>query len=577
MAGSDSDPLNTLPTSSASFLSSLQTFLREEDAERLQEQSSAFVVSGGLHSTRSGLTSPVFTTVAYVGGFRIAPSETTITYTASQTTWVIAHVDESENIGAFTRVTSTHYLTATASTIPTLPANSVFLMRVTTSGDSITAVVDLRKPRSYAKGGFYDSMDPLYGAVGNGTTDDTSALQACINGMVDGARLLITSRHLLASPLVVRNGIIIDGGTDNPTSGYNNVELYTSTDTTLLRLTGGGSLRNLLLRGAGDYTAGTLTGTGIELANTAPSLHNVFFSNLRRGIYVPTLAAQGACVSCRWSNVLHGISAAASAIFNNFHVFGSNFTDFDYALYNPGTLTGESRLITFSGCHFEAGRRAAYGQFGMLSFNDSWFERLSSTGIPRSDGDSAPFQPLINSNEWFGENNIFTSTANGNLSVAGSNILIGGYFSGSGSYNKFNYGLSLGAISETQRNVTKTGSGTITNESLTTPTLTRPLLDLLSVTVNAPNNPQPVARAAVLNVSSSTAGATISSINDRADGAIVTITNSSANDITLVNEDVAFNAADRLSFSGSGTLIANYSAATFVYHVGRWRMISRTP
>jgi len=40
-------PFNTVPAQNASFLADLQTFLKEEDGERFNEQFQTFVVSGG--------------------------------------------------------------------------------------------------------------------------------------------------------------------------------------------------------------------------------------------------------------------------------------------------------------------------------------------------------------------------------------------------------------------------------------------------------------------------------------------------------------------------------------------------
>ena len=49
-----SEAHNTVPSSNVSFLTDLQTFLREEDAERFSEMFQGYVVSGGVISTGAG-------------------------------------------------------------------------------------------------------------------------------------------------------------------------------------------------------------------------------------------------------------------------------------------------------------------------------------------------------------------------------------------------------------------------------------------------------------------------------------------------------------------------------------------
>jgi len=138
------DPVNTIPSANASFMSDLQNFLREEDGDRFSEIFGSFVVSGGTHVTGAGLTHSPTTTIAYPGGMRV--SETgSIVYPDDDTGWVIVHRADTGNVGTFTRVSGTHYLIDFASSSePALPADSAFLMSVTTSGGAVTVVTDLR-------------------------------------------------------------------------------------------------------------------------------------------------------------------------------------------------------------------------------------------------------------------------------------------------------------------------------------------------------------------------------------------------------------------------------------------------
>lgn len=139
------NPVNTVPSNNTTFLTDLQAFLRNEDADRFAEQGfQGFVVSGGLNGTGAGLTKTPTSLVAYAGGYRITESGS-ITYPASETIYVAANKDTTGNSGTYTRVTGTHYLTDSASgSEPTLPAGAVRLMTVTTDGSGVTAVVDRR-------------------------------------------------------------------------------------------------------------------------------------------------------------------------------------------------------------------------------------------------------------------------------------------------------------------------------------------------------------------------------------------------------------------------------------------------
>ena len=135
----------TVPSANFSFIPTLQTFLQEEDADRLADLSSSIVLSGGIHSTAAGLVGSPSAMTAYLSGHYTTESGT-ITYPDASVCWVIAHTATTGNVGSFTRVSGTHYLINCGSTPqPALPNTSTaLLMKVTTSGGAITAVTDLR-------------------------------------------------------------------------------------------------------------------------------------------------------------------------------------------------------------------------------------------------------------------------------------------------------------------------------------------------------------------------------------------------------------------------------------------------
>lgn len=142
---------NTIPTSNASFITTLQSFLKQEDAKRYQEHFVEMVLSGGTHGTVGSLVGAPGSLVAYPGGYYTTETSGTITYVNNSTCYAIAHKDLTGNLSNFVRVAGTHYLIDCISAPkPALPAASVWLMQVTTAGGAITAVTDLRTRVPYA-------------------------------------------------------------------------------------------------------------------------------------------------------------------------------------------------------------------------------------------------------------------------------------------------------------------------------------------------------------------------------------------------------------------------------------------
>src|SRR3972149_11500100 len=89
-AAGDKQTKNTVPSASVSFLSDLQTFLKEENAERYADLFTGMVVSNGYHGTVAGLTGNPGAFTGYPGGF-LTTETATITYPDADRCWVIAH------------------------------------------------------------------------------------------------------------------------------------------------------------------------------------------------------------------------------------------------------------------------------------------------------------------------------------------------------------------------------------------------------------------------------------------------------------------------------------------------------
>src|SRR6185437_8357081 len=147
----DSNTVNPLPADNASFLTTNNTFLSSEDANRWSEQGFLNQVStkanagACLGATGAGLTMTPTSCIAYNAGYRSTETGS-ITFANASTTWVAMDENTSGNnsgLPNFTRVSGTHYLIdAIDSTRPAMASDSQLLMKVVTSGGAITAVTD---------------------------------------------------------------------------------------------------------------------------------------------------------------------------------------------------------------------------------------------------------------------------------------------------------------------------------------------------------------------------------------------------------------------------------------------------
>lgn len=141
--------------SSSSTVAQWQNYLVGEFADRWLDQGlTPFVSSGGIHATTGGLTSAAFATTAIgaAGGY-ISQASAAITYDSSvgcastDLAWVVVTEGAAVSVGGnFVRVPGTHYaVDCVATTRPTLPTGSAWLMAVTITSSVLTRVEDLRQ------------------------------------------------------------------------------------------------------------------------------------------------------------------------------------------------------------------------------------------------------------------------------------------------------------------------------------------------------------------------------------------------------------------------------------------------
>jgi len=173
---------NIVPGNSSTFITDLQTFLREEDPDRFRDMFTGFIVSGGTHVTGAGLVHTPTSLTAYPGGHYITETGS-ITYPDSAThIWVICHKDTTTAVTDWTRVSGTHYLfrNTGSATLPALPVvESAILMKVTTSGGAVTVVDDQRiVSTTDALFGFVNLKESPFNALGDGSIDDSAAVTA---------------------------------------------------------------------------------------------------------------------------------------------------------------------------------------------------------------------------------------------------------------------------------------------------------------------------------------------------------------------------------------------------------------
>ncbi len=144
----DTQTINTVPSGNSSFITNLQTFLKDEEAARAQKVLSR-VVTGGIGATDATLTHTISAVTAYVEGYYVYDAAVSHTYTASKDTFVLIRYDDSATVtvgdAAITYDGNFVFAeTANGTAEPNAPAGTLMLFEAVTNGTAITTVNDYR-------------------------------------------------------------------------------------------------------------------------------------------------------------------------------------------------------------------------------------------------------------------------------------------------------------------------------------------------------------------------------------------------------------------------------------------------
>lgn len=141
--------LNTVPAAGSSFLSNLQTFLRDEPAERDNLLRNPVVVEGGIGATSANLTHTVSEVTGFVNGYYVNTAAASHTYSATKRTFVYLNFDSgvTPTIATATMSYSGNFIfaeMAASTALPATPGGCLPLFYADTSAVAITSITDLR-------------------------------------------------------------------------------------------------------------------------------------------------------------------------------------------------------------------------------------------------------------------------------------------------------------------------------------------------------------------------------------------------------------------------------------------------
>ena len=295
------------------------------------------------------------------------------------TYWLATHQSTGTTVSGWTRQAGSHYLWKFGAAQPATPVGGLIFAEVTVAASVISAIEPLILSSPWARSlGVISITDPPFNAVGDDSTDNTTAIQAAINASErsgdDRICLRVPAGTFRHTGLSFTKGICIEG------VGWGSVLKNTSTTNhSIGRLQNGTGdtetqairIANLKLTHTG--TAGTDDVDGIHIEETSKfiEIHRVYVDvPPRDGIYI------------------EGVSAVANGD-STYAMLTHNWVSMDSGARDSLSITGSA-----NGGIIIGGRYDAVGRYGLsiadsdAAFPNSWF--VAGIDLPGS-CDSATF------------------------------------------------------------------------------------------------------------------------------------------------------------------------------------------
>ena len=285
-----------------------------------------------------------------------------------------------------------------------------------------------------------------YGAIGDGTTDDTAAIQAAVSG--SGRRVYIPAGTYLCN-ITVAQKIIIEGAgsTASILKPYNS-----ATATVTYASAAPYWTYHSEIRGIGFQGVGTKTGIGFTFAKTNPAdfggidqyvcnvkFFGCYFYNLDKGVQFPFGNIGSEFYSCGFNSNRYGIYSLNNKFGGdrmhggNKYFYAGEISGNDCGVYVHNAIEGGG--ISFTDTIFEYNKISAYIYSNVCinpyTWNNCWCEENAKGGgtvtIDNWSGSTKSTQTVENRSLIFdgdGGYYVFNSTFITDVNVLGSNIKV---------------------------------------------------------------------------------------------------------------------------------------------------------